>query len=265
MTMIVILNKDTNFKTITDRLLADGGVIVANLTDSDLVDKVAKELRPHFDQQGDKFSNDFNGYKTLRLSGILGISQTSAELIAHPLVMAVADHILKRHCDNYQIGSCTAIEIHPGEKAQELHRDDDLYPLRIPNVEFQISAMWALDDFTLENGATCIVAGSQDLREINAVKQAHIAQAVMQKGSVLFYLGSTIHGGGANNSAAPRSGLINTYSLGWLRQEENQYLSVSRKTADSYPETIRRLMGYQSHGSYLGVYPDDPDGNWFDA
>jgi hypothetical protein len=104
MTMIAILNKDTNFKTITDRLLADGGVIVANLTDSDLVDKVAKELRPHFDQQGDKFSNDFNGYKTLRLSGILGISQTSAELIAHPLVMAVADHILKRHCDNYPNG-----------------------------------------------------------------------------------------------------------------------------------------------------------------
>jgi ectoine hydroxylase-related dioxygenase (phytanoyl-CoA dioxygenase family) len=263
--MIEIFGKDTNSKTIADRLLADGGVIVANQADNALVNTVTRELRPHFDQQGDKFSNDFNGYKTLRLSGILGISQASAELIAHPLVLAVADQILKRHCDNYQIGSCTAIEIHPGEKAQELHRDDDLYPLRIPNVEFQISAMWALDDFTLENGATAVVAGSQDLREIDNIKQEHIEQAVMQKGSVLLYLGSTVHGGGANNSAAPRSGLINTYSLGWLRQEENQYLSVPREIADSYPEPVRRLMGYQSHGPYLGVYPDDPDGNWFDA
>jgi ectoine hydroxylase-related dioxygenase (phytanoyl-CoA dioxygenase family) len=265
MTMIETFGNDANSKTITDRLLSDGAVIVAHQADSNLVDEVRKELRPHFDQQGDKFSNDFNGYKTLRLSGILGISRMSARLIAHPLVMAVADQVLRPHCDNYQIGSCTAIEIHPGEKAQELHRDDDFYPIRIPDVEFQISAMWALDDFTLENGATCVVSGSQDLREVSCVKQHHIEQAVMQKGSVLFYLGSTIHGGGANNSIAPRSGLINTYSLGWLRQEENQYLSVPREMADSYPESVRRLMGYQSHGAYLGVYPDDPDGNWFDA
>lgn len=86
----------------------------------------------------------------------------------------------------------------------------------------------------------------------------------MERGSVLFYLGSTIHGGGANRSGAPRSGLINTYSLGWLRQEENQYLAIPREIAESYPQNVRRLMGYQSH-DVLGVYPGDPDGNWFDA
>ena len=72
-------------------------------------------------------------------------------------------------------------------------------------------------------------------------------------------------GGGANNSDSPRSGLINTYALGWLRQEENQYLSVPRQMADAYPESVRRLMGYQVHGEYLGVYPGDPDGRWYDA
>ncbi len=87
----------------------------------------------------------------------------------------------------------------------------------------------------------------------------------MPPGSVLFYLGSTIHGGGANTTKAPRAGLINTYSLGWLRQEENQYLTVPREIADSYPDHVRRLMGYQAHGRYLGVYPGDPDGYWFDA
>ena len=87
----------------------------------------------------------------------------------------------------------------------------------------------------------------------------------MPKGSLLLYLGSTFHGGGANQSDAPRSGLINTYSLGWLRQEENQYLTIPRDVADSYPEQIRRLMGYQAHGESLGVYPGDPDDYWFDA
>jgi len=173
--------------------------------------------------------------------------------------------VLLPYCDSYRIGSCTAIEICPGEKDQTLHRDDDFYPMRIPNVEFQLSAMWALDDFTLENGATRVVPGSNDLRKIPDVEAADVVQAVMSRGSVLYYLGSTIHGGGANRSQSTRSGLITTYSLGWLRQEENQYLSIPRDVADSYPEHIRRLMGYQAHGKYLGVYPDDPDGRWFDA
>ena len=246
-------------------LVRDGGAIVAEQIQHPVIDEVAKELRPHFDKQGADFQNEFNGYKTLRLSGILGISRTSADLIAHPRVMEVADAILGPNCVNYRIGSCTAIEIHPGENDQILHRDDSFYPIRIPNVEFQISAMWALDDFTLENGATRVVPGSHRHLEMPDVSESDVVQAVMSKGSVLFYLGSTVHGGGANNSEFPRSGLINTYSLGWLRQEENHYLTIPREIADSYPEHVRRLMGYQAHGRYLGVYPGDPDGRWFDA
>jgi ectoine hydroxylase-related dioxygenase (phytanoyl-CoA dioxygenase family) len=87
-------------------------------------------------------------------------------------------------------------------------------------------------------------------------------QAPMSKGSVLFYLGNTLHGGGANQSAAPRAGLVNTYSLGWLRAEENHFLMVPRQIADSYPEPIRRLLGYQSHGRLIGAFQGDPDEHW---
>jgi ectoine hydroxylase-related dioxygenase (phytanoyl-CoA dioxygenase family) len=176
--------------------------------------------------------------------------------------MEVADGILNPHCDNFQLGSTTAIEIHPGESDQELHRDDAIYPIRIPDVEFQVSAMWALNDFTEENGATRVVPGSHDLRSVDDVSEDDVVQAAMPKGSVLFYMGSTIHGGGANKSNLPRSGMISTYSLGWLRQEDNQYLSIPRDVADSFPEHVRRLLGYQTHGQYLGTYPGDPDGLW---
>lgn len=81
----------------------------------------------------------------------------------------VADHVLKRHCDVYRIGSSTAIEIMSGEGDQVLHRDDDFYPMRIPGVEWQISAMVALTGFTAENGATRVVPGSQDLRDIDSI------------------------------------------------------------------------------------------------
>ncbi len=246
-------------------LLADGGVIVDSVVEPALLDRILDDFKDPFDEQGHKFANDFNGYKTRRLGGILGLSRSAAEILAHPLVTEVADRVLKRHCDTYRIGSSTAIEIHPGEGAQELHRDDGFYPMRIPGVEFQISAMWALTDFTAENGATRVVPGSQDLREIDSIAEEDITQAVMPRGSVLFYLGGTVHAGGQNNSDAPRTGLITTYSLGWLRQEENLYLTVPREVAETYPEGVQRLMGYQSHGPYLGVYPGDPDGHWFDA
>ncbi len=257
------LNADADAVAAT--LLTDGAVIVEHAVDEATVTRVLAELRGPFDEQGLKFTNDFNGYQTRRLGSILALSPSAAAILAHPLVMDVADRVLKRHCEIYRIGSSTAIEIMPGEGNQVLHRDDDFYPIRIPGVEFQFSAMWAMTDFTRENGATRVVPGSHDLREIDDIPEAEVTQAAMPCGSVLFYLGSAVHAGGQNNTDRPRTGLITTYSLGWLRQEENQYLSVPRAVADGYPEPVRRLMGYQSHGPYLGVYPGDPDGHWFDA
>ncbi|MBX2823921.1 MAG: phytanoyl-CoA dioxygenase family protein [Gammaproteobacteria bacterium] len=261
--MIATHNREISTETLISAIVRDGGAIVEKQVDQELVDVVRAELRPHFDREGDRFQNEFNGYKTLRLGGILGISATAAQLIAHPRVMEVADALLRPHCECYQIGSCTAIEIHPGEKSQTLHRDDDFYPIRIPDVEFQFSAMWALDDFTEENGATQVATGSHGRIEDPDISGLSADQAVMPKGSVLFYLGSTFHGGGANRSDRPRSGLINTYSLGWLRQEENHYLTIAPEVAERFPDSLRRLMGYQTHGPYLGVYPGDPDDNWY--
>ena len=84
----------------------------------------------------------------------------------------------------------------------------------------------------------------------------------MSKGSVLFYLGTTWHGGGANRTERSRAGLINTYALGWLRQEENQYLNVPREIAQKHSKIIQRLMGYQLHRT-LGAFQHS-DGTWFE-
>ena len=260
--MIKTLESDASTDAIVKALLDDGGVVVTSLVSDDVVDHVSAELRPHYDAQGKQHQDDFNGFTTLRIFAVPRVSTASLDLIAHPRVLEVADAVLKSHCDNIQLGSSAAVEIHPGESHQELHRDDDIYPIRIPEVEFQISAMWALTEFTEENGATRVVPGSNDLRDVNDVVEADVVQAVMPKGSVLFYLGSTIHGGGANTSNSPRNGLISTYSLGWLRQEDNQYLAIPRDIADSFPEHVRRLLGYQTHAETLGTYPGDPDGLW---
>ena len=240
-------------------LREDGAVIVNNLVGTDTADTVSRELRHAFDSEGRNSESDFNGFSTLRISAILAHSRTSAELIGHPCVLEVMDDILLPHCLSYRTGSCTGIEVLPGETDQVLHSDDGIYPLRIPGVEWQADVMWALDDFTAENGATRVVLGSHRWDGPGRRGEDDVTLAVMPKGSALFYLGSVRHGGGANRGEHARMGLINTYSLGWLRQEENHYLTIPREVADSYPERIRRLIGYQGHGRNLGWYPDMPD------
>ncbi len=259
---------------VVQALRRDGAAVVTKQIAPDVADAVLAELRTPFDEVGKFDESDFNGYTTLRVSGVLAISPTSAELVAHPRVLEVADAILLDHCINYRIGSLTAVEIHPGETDQYMHVDDSIYPVRMPGMQLQISAMWALQDFTEENGATRVALGSHVDQGTNRYysreeeydgasdRQDEIVQATMPKGSLLFYLGNTRHGGGANRTDRPRAGLINTYALGWLRQEENQYLNVPREIAGQHSETIQKLMGYQLHRT-LGAF-QHPDGTWFE-
>jgi len=249
---------DASADDVVAAIRRDGAAIVEKFVSDEIAEQVKADLRQPFDTVGRSTESDFNGYKTLRVNSVLDISRASAEIVGHERMLDVLDRILLPHCFAYRIGSCTAIEIHPGETDQRLHRDDSIYPIRMPGIEWQASVMWALDDFTLENGATRVVAGSHHWVSPRVpVEGDEVVQAPMPKGSALFYLGSVWHGGGANQSNLPRAGLINTYSLGWLRQEVNQYLTIPRHIAASYPERIQRLIGYTGHGHGLGWYARD--------
>jgi ectoine hydroxylase-related dioxygenase (phytanoyl-CoA dioxygenase family) len=252
MTMeLAYFDSDVAHADLIEALRNTGSAVVTNVMDEETIDICAAEMRPEFDRHGRDTENDFNGYKTLRISSTLRYAPTTAKMIAHPLVLAMADAFLKPHCLSYRIGSNTGIEIYPGEGHQVLHTDDSIYPLRIPGIQFQINVMWAMCDFTEANGATRVVLGSH-LIDDYFDEQPDPVQAVMPKGSLLFYLGPVLHGGGQNNTETPRMGLINTYALGWLRQEVNQYLAVPPELAAQYDETVRRLLGYTKHGSSLG-------------
>jgi len=230
----------------------DGAAVVTGLLPEAIMDEAAAQMRPRFDDHGRLTENDFNGYRTLRIQSVLGYAPATRHLIGHDTVMAVADAVLGPHCLAYRIGSTTGIEIQPGEGDQVLHRDDSIYPVRLPGMELQIGVMWAVDHFTVENGATRLVLGSHRHMNAGPPDLSTWVQAPMPKGSALFYMGSLWHGGGANRSDRPRMGLINTYALGWLRQEVNQYLEVPPDVARQYPERIRRLLGYTKHGRSLG-------------
>jgi ectoine hydroxylase-related dioxygenase (phytanoyl-CoA dioxygenase family) len=123
--------------------------------------------------------------------------------------------------------------------------------------EAEVATMWAVTDFTEEMGATRMVVGSHRWEDDpDDVDPALSAPAVMSKGSVLLYTGSIFHGGGANTTQTSRIGMNIGYSLGWLRQEENQYLACPPEIARTLPEGLLRLMGYQ-RGSYSIGYVDN--------
>jgi hypothetical protein len=248
----------TDAGKVVEAVMMNGVAIIERCVSGQLVDAVARELRPHLDASGKSDQTEFNGFSTLRAYAIPAKSRSATELIANEFLLEILDRILLPHCVNYRIGSCSAIEIWPGEKRQPLHRDDAIYPLQLPGVELQASALWALTDFTEENGATHVLPGShRNLQRVAAARADETVQAVMPAGSLLLYLGSTLHGGGENRSTKPRMALVNTYALGWLRQEENQYLSVPRRIVESYPRIVQDLLGYRMCGPHLGSFPDD--------
>lgn len=129
-----------------------------------------------------------------------------------------------------------------------------------------LATIWACSDFTAENGGTLIIPGSQHWPKDREPRPEEIISAEMPAGSVLIYTSNFLHGGGENRSEAPRRGMALHYNLGWLRQEENQYLSVPPEKAAALPVELRKLIGYDFGGPYLGFVEEgnplvltDPD------
>jgi len=161
---------------------------------------------------------------------------------------------LHPNCARHQLHLGQVIRIMPGQSRQMIHRDRWAWGRHMENIEPQLNTIWALTEFTRENGATQVVPGSTALPDDHKVGDDEIAYAEMQPGSVLVYSGSVFHGGGENTSDADRVGVNLTYTLGWLRQEENQYLSCPPEIAKNLEPRLQKLIGY-TMGSYaLGYY-----------
>ena len=234
-------------------LLEDGVVIIDRVNDEAFVERILDEIAPWFDR-APTGAGEWVGFKTRRLHGLLAKSATIRENVVNPLILDLMDRLLLPWCDKYQMGSCSISSIGPGERAQELHRDDLMYPFshpmqRVPHV----TTFWALHDFTEENGATRVIPGSHRWDDQRVPRREETVPAEMQKGSVLITLGATYHGGGDNNSKDEwRHAMYTSYNLGWLKQEEAQFLVNPPEVARHYPPRLQRLLGYQMHEPFLG-------------
>jgi phytanoyl-CoA dioxygenase PhyH len=255
-TVLTHLPATASAQTVADVVRADGAVVIDRLAPVALMDRIADELAPYLSVTPTG-PDGFSGRLTRRTGALIARSVSCRQLVAHPLALDVA-RLFLGHASNIQLHLTQAIAIGAGESAQPIHRDQwafDFFPFP-KGYEVQCNTLWAMTDFTEANGATRVAVGSNRANDGTAFGPDETVGAEMTRGSVLVYSGSVFHGGGANRTGSTRTGINITYNVAWLRQEENQYLSVPREVAATLPVDLLRLMGYD-RGAYALGYIDD--------
>lgn len=226
----------------------DGYVVCERVVDDALLERIREELAPYLGPDAHRGRNDFEGYSTNRVYGLLAKAPSVAELVEHPSVVALLDELL---LPGYLLSANLAINLLPGETAQRLHFDDSFYPLPRPRAAIGVSAIWAIDDFTPTNGATQVIPGSHRWGSEIPAEDHEVVDVVMPAGSVVVFLGTLWHRGGANRSDAPRLAITPQYCEPWARQQEQMVLSVGTAAA-RFSDRVRTMLGFGIHPPFMG-------------
>lgn len=229
-----------------------GYTIIHDAIGASTLGALRDELAPHL--QGELMGrNDFEGFASERVYALLAKAPSVAELVEHPAVLEACSEFLHT---SFRLSAALVVNLHPGETEQEWHQDDALGAPPPPRPVQGVSTIWAIDDFTRENGATDVVPGSHvwdHPRPDAAEMERRAVPLEMPAGSVAIFAGSLFHRGGANRSRGERFGLTIQYCQPWLRQLENMLLAVPPELVACYSERIQQLLGYDIiEGTFVG-------------
>ncbi|OBG50217.1 phytanoyl-CoA dioxygenase family protein [Mycobacterium sp. E735] len=225
----------------------DGHVIWHDLLTPEQCDEIREVTQPWLGHTG---RNSFEGRRTQRIYSLLSRTRMCDGIVDHPRVLAVLDRLLM---PNYLLSALQAINIQPGEAAQLAHHDDGFYPIPRPREPLAAATIWAIDDFTADNGATVLYPGSHRWGKRRPGPDDRALPVVMPAGSCVFFVGTLWHGGGANSTDRDRLAVTAQYCQPWLRPMEAFTLSISRETARAVSDDIRRMLGYSIHPPFVGA------------
>jgi ectoine hydroxylase-related dioxygenase (phytanoyl-CoA dioxygenase family) len=233
------------------RIAEEGYTILPDAIAPDLVDEIDEALLElERDLGTTPADNLFEGVRTMRVYNLLVHGPTFETIPVHPNVLPVVEAVLD---PGLLISSLSSIAIGPHEQAQPIHADDQLIPLTRPHVPIICNTMWAITDFTEENGATRVIPKSHRRDEPpNPLEHYESIAAEMPKGSVLVWVGSLWHGGGANRTDSRRVGIAMNYCAGYIRQQENQQLGIPPALVRTFPRRLQELIGYSVYNGLVG-------------
>jgi len=236
-----------------EQLQGDGYCIVPDLMPAQTIRALQNDLAARFTQTP-FCDGEFYGPRTKRFGSLLKRSRHVESLVRHPLILELAEQVLGRYCDRIQLNLTQAVEIHPGAEVQPQHRDQDMWGGPKGELEYLINVIWPLTPFSRENGATLVWPKSHRCQHEYFLPPEDAIAAEMDPGSALIFLGSALHGGGANHACQPRAGIIVSYCLGWLKPFESQFLVYPPEVARFFGPELAALVGYAIHRPNLGNY-----------
>lgn len=229
------------------RLMSDGFVIIKGLLTQSQCNQIKTTCLPLMAHKG---RNEFEGESTQRLYNVLAKTRCIDRLADHPRIMGLMDLMFR---PNFLLSQSQVINILPGEKQQAYHYDDSFYQIPRPRPPLGAASIWAIDDFTEENGATVVIPKSHKWDGQQRPTAEQVIQAVMPAGSVIFFLGTTWHGGGANHSQSARLAVTHQYCEAFMRQQENYLLELNKETVKILSPELRALVGYSIHSPFMGM------------
>ncbi len=249
-----IQNLHADIGTSSERQLMDRGYcIIPQLLPAAFITDVARNLASFFEASS-FCEGGFYGERTKRFGRLLVRSPLMASLVLHPAIMRLVDRALAPWCDTIQLNLTQAIELHPGALQQFPHRDQDMWRGETGSIEYLINVIWPLTPFTAENGATLIWPDSHGEHALGDKPPSDPVVAEAGPGDAIVFLGSTLHGAGANVSSELRQGIIVSYCLGWLKPYENQWLAYPPHIARDFSPELAGLVGYRQHRPNLGNF-----------
>jgi ectoine hydroxylase-related dioxygenase (phytanoyl-CoA dioxygenase family) len=249
----------TDLRTVDDEAIEryaeavdqDGWAVVPDAIDLGLCDAIAEDLlRLEKDLGIGPGDNLFEGIHTTRIYNLLVQGPIYERIPVHPNVLPIVEKVLD---PGLLISSLSSIAIGPDQTAQPIHSDDQLIPLPKPHPPIICNTMWAITDFTEENGATRLCPGTHRAdHSPDPLQPYESIPAEMAKGSVLVWVGSLWHGGGANRTNQRRVGIAMNYCAGYVRQQENQQLGIPLQTLKRFPRRLQELCGLSIYNGLIG-------------
>lgn len=235
---------------VIDRLERDGYVILEGVLGNDELAELTTALAP-FERGRRSGRNEFEGTQSTRVYSLAAKGDVFRRLAEHPRVMDVLDRLL---LPGFLLSTLQSIRLHPGETVQPWHQDDSFYLVPAPRPRLAISAIWAIEEFGDDNGATEVIPGSHLAPPDAAPDDTSqtIVKATMPAGSVVLFDGRTWHRGGANRSTRTRLAISPQYCQPWLRPQESQLLIVPPAAAVHCSARMRSMLGYSIHPPFIG-------------
>lgn len=232
-------------------LARDGWCVFERAVEPALISAIEADLSHRF-AATPVCQGTFYGERTKRFGSLLTRSPAIERLAMHPQILAIVEEMLLPWCERIALNLTQAIEIHPGALPQLPHRDQDMWQGPKSTLEYLVNVMWPLTTFTKLNGGTRLWTGSQLDQRSQMLPEEDAVVPIVLSGDALIFLGSTLHGGGGNASAAPRRGIVISYCLGWLKPFELQWLVYPPAVARGFSPKLAALVGYAQHRPNLG-------------